>query len=276
MTKQSENIPQHTQTQGAPVPYYAGYPAGYADDEISLIDLAKILIRNFWVVILGLLVCVSLAWFAAPKDSRFDYVTLIGLGIGVDGLPVESNAAVEAQLTSVFLPRYTREFLASNPELERLGFKVTVDSLRDTAIVRIMSTATVEGSARVESLHSSLAQEVVRRHNRRIDASQTELESRIEELQRVVGGSASEDVVAAARVELSDQRANLRNLEESSVLALAEQSLEPVGRGLMIYLALGVIVGLMGGVVGAFFWEFAVKVRESMKEDAANQQSAQG
>ncbi|MFY0663248.1 MAG: hypothetical protein JXQ97_01385 [Natronospirillum sp.] len=272
MTKQSNNIPQNSENQGTPVPFFAGYPQAYSDDEISLIDLAKILIRNWWVVVAGVFVCLALAWFAAPKTPSYEYITLIESGVNENNEPIESNAAVEAQLTSVFLPRVIRGFLADKPERDELQFRVSVDSLRGTAIVRLTSTAVFKTSEEVETIHEALVQEVLTRQTQRLETARDRIQTKIEQLNATINGSENEEARSAARLELAALEVSLRNLEEPNLLALAEQSLQPVGRGLVIYLVLGLIVGVMGGVVGAFFWEFVIKVRESMKEDAAQRQ----
>src|SRR5690554_5112223 len=194
MTKQSNNIPQKTENQGVPMPFYAGYSQAYSDDEISLVDLAKILIRNWWVVIVSVLACAALAWVAAPKMPSYDYVSLIASGINEENEPIESNAAVEAQLSNVFLPRVTREFLAENSELDKLGFRVEVDSLRGTDIVRLTSTATYERSDDVEIVHQRLVQEVVDRQTQLIETLRSRIESRIEQLETTMGNQVSEEV----------------------------------------------------------------------------------
>src|SRR5690554_6718733 len=114
-------------------------PPYYHDDEISLVDLAKILIKR-WKIMLVVFVVVVLgatayAWMNRPtvSEPRIAYTTLLSVGYKTPTVLIEPLGAVATQLEDAFIPA-ARQILG-------LSLSANVDfNAQNNNIVRLVTT----------------------------------------------------------------------------------------------------------------------------------------
>jgi hypothetical protein len=325
--------PSSTRQGPTPETYHgAGSP-----DEISLVDLAKVLWnRRWWMVSIAVATVVLALLFALTKEHEYRYTTTLRIGeVNIDKR-VSNVEEVRETLERQLLPSLRRSF-TDRHGLQRLPFDLAIEAGQAGGLVALVSESVVENEGLVRAFHSELASMLVARHSEMLDviSSQTERrlkhlytrlefhEQRLEELnllasavaaldleesaalgagrdprpeRRAQGGELSGRVVSSgqdptltslmSRLQVSDlmnqyetSRSGLmREIENSElqrnwitpthVVAKALRSESPVGTGRSLILALGLVLGAMLGLFGAFLAEFGAQVRESLKAPA--------
>ncbi|MFO7809128.1 Wzz/FepE/Etk N-terminal domain-containing protein [Thioalkalivibrio sp.] len=308
-----------------PVP--AGYPdSGPYSDEISLVDLAKVLwTRRWWVVGITVGTVVLALLIALSTEHEYRYMTTVRIGeLNIDKR-VSNVDEVKETLERQLMPSLRRSFTERHG-LERLPFDVAIEAEEAGGLVSLSSESGVENEGLVEAFHSELASMLVARHSEILDVISAQTEQRLEhlyarlefhhqrleELNRLgsavaalefdepLNGGGEQDppgstmqpgggeqdlalTTLMSRLQVSDlmnqYERNLstlmRDIEDNElqrdwitpthVVVEALRSESPVGTGRSLILALGLVLGAMLGLFGAFFAEFGAQVRESLK-----------
>jgi len=310
-----------------------------SSDEISLVDLAKVLWKRRWWMVGIAAVTVALALvFALSQQPEYRYTTTLRIGdVNIDKR-VSNGEEVKEALERHFLPSLRRSF-ADTQGLQRLPFSVTVEAEKTGSLVALVSEGTLETEGLVRAFHSDLAAMLVTEHaemigvisrqtNKRLEHLYTRLEfhkQRLEELNLLAStvgsldsdGSADHGVASdlrlgaqedpgprrslvptmpgsqdlaltslISRLQVSDLMSRyetslsdlVREIEDNElqrdwisptrVVVEAIRSESPVGTGRSLILALGLVLGAMLGLFGAFLAEFGAQVRESLKAPA--------
>ena len=224
-------------------------PPYYHDDEISLVDLAKILIKR-WKIMLVVFVVVVLgatayAWMNRPtvSEPRIAYTTLLSVGYKTPTVLIEPLGAVATQLEDAFIPA-ARQILG-------LSLSANVDfDAQNNNIVRLVTTVSDNESAeQVRALHQQALSKVVERHSNILDALANQ----------------SQDTVSA-----SVTPSEARLLVPTEITSLAQPSQlpsEPAGMSTKLFLVLSVVLGGMLALMAAFMSHFASLVRASFQEE---------
>ncbi|GHC35055.1 Wzz/FepE/Etk N-terminal domain-containing protein [Aidingimonas halophila] len=243
------------------------------DDEISLVDLAKILIKRwklmtaiFLVVVLGAVA------YALMLPTTYRYTSIYNVAEEGAGAPLEDPNSLVAKANNLYLGPITRELIA-NEGLERLPFDTQIDNPSETLLVTITSDAQSDNAALVESLHeamlSRLQEGQAQSAERRQDALERQLASANEALEAAQNSDSDSaaEVMASAMARVSDLEAQMEELTEGEVSQTAVRSLNQQGTSRALVLALGIVLGGMLAVMGAFFAQFAGLVCASLKDD---------
>lgn len=304
------------------------------DDEISLIDLALVLMRRKWLIIGIFIVCAGLGLSYAllmQGEPAHRYTTIVELARMDDGKPEESIKGTQAILVKTFVPmlrdelRKTYEDPAKRPpeadisipnESERLLQIASEGVTNDYEDITYLHSGLVEylkeeldkvvltQKENIELEKKNILAEIKRlavekeRLMERIEHAQSRLETVRSFLDRAPR-EATDEVQAMTllmiqsqmeeaheqMVSLEDQfystipdkldslnlkLANLNNKLESitttQIRMLVRQSDNPVGgTSKKLILALSLVLGGMLGILGAFFAEFAGKIKEAAK-----------
>src|SRR5690554_4299484 len=105
-------------------------PPYYHDDEISLVDLAKILIKRWKIMLVVFLVVVlgamAYAWMSRPTvgEPRIAYTTLLSVGYKTPTVLIEPLGAVATQLKDAFIPAARQTLgtsLTANVDFDEIG-----------------------------------------------------------------------------------------------------------------------------------------------------------
>ncbi|GEN29666.1 hypothetical protein HVA01_33120 [Halovibrio variabilis] len=225
----------------------------YHDDEISLVDLAKILIHRRWWLLgtFALVVLASAGWVLLQNTEepsgaeRFRYTTQLAVGYKTPSQLIEPLVSIADQLNGAIIPTATQQ----NAEFNALTASVTYSG--NSNIIAL----TTEGSAAqrnaVADFHEALIEPIVQRHDR---------------LQRNLGQQ---------RSPLFQEESQALQLIPSERISLAVETLiqttPPQGPNVKFILVLSIVLGSIVGVVVAFFAEFVSRVRESLKKESQNQ-----
>ncbi|PRY67396.1 Wzz/FepE/Etk N-terminal domain-containing protein [Halomonas ventosae] len=251
-----------------------GQASRYAnDDEISLVDLAKILIRRWKLMAVTFLVIVlgALA-YALLMERTYEYVSLYQVAEEGPGDGLEKPASVVAKTSNLYLGAETRQLL-DDEGLESLPFVTSVSNPEDTLMVKLVSQAAEANAAVAESLHAKVLERIEQgqqaQFERRREALQRQLESteRSLELAKESTSPSAAELVASYSQRVADIQDRLAQLQEGQVVQTAVKSLKPTGTSRSLVMALAIVLGGMLAVMMAFLSQFAVAVRESFQEE---------
>ena len=333
----TSQTPGHSPSSTRHGPAPETYHGDGSPDEISLVDLAKVLWhRRWWMVSIAVGTVMLALLFALSKEHEYRYTTTLRIGeVNIDKR-VSNAEEVGETLERQLLPSLRRSF-ADRHGLQRLPFGLEIEAGQAGGLVAFVSDSVVENEGVVKAFHSELASMLVARHSEMLDiiSSQTERrlehlytrlafhEQRLEELSLLASAVAALDLEESAalgagrdpdperrsergepggrvvssgqdptltslmsRLQVSDlmnqyetSRSDLmREIENTElqrdwitpthVVVESLRSESPVGTGRSLILALGLVLGAMLGLFGAFLAEFGAQVRESLKAPA--------
>lgn len=249
--------------------------ANWRDDEISLVDLAVILIRRWkamaviFVVVVGIAVAAA---FLLPKSYQYTSLYSVAEYTNSNGqrVAIESPASVVAKAQNLYLGQATRKLLEKH-ELETLPFNVSVSNPSNTLLLQLDSDAAEENQPLVSELHQqiidSLQQDQAQLVERRHDSLERQLASAkqaLESAQQSDSPSAAE-LIATYYSRISDIEGQLNELREGEITQHAVQSLEPTGVSKKLVLATGILLGGMLAIIGVFLMQFSSIVSRNMK-----------
>ncbi|WP_148255581.1 Wzz/FepE/Etk N-terminal domain-containing protein [Aidingimonas lacisalsi] len=243
------------------------------DDEISLVDLAKILIKRWKIMVaIFLVVVLGALAYALMLPTPYQYTSIYNVAEEGAGDPLEEPSSLVAKADNLFLGPITRELIASEG-LERLPFETKVDNPNDTLLVTISSQATPDNEALVTALHDNLLTRLKESQHQSVERRRRSLERQLESANEALDAArnsnseGSAEVVASSMARISSIEADLEELTEGEVSQTAVQSLQQQGTSKKLVLALGIVLGGMLAVLSAFFAQFASLVCASLKED---------
>ncbi|PWW38190.1 Wzz/FepE/Etk N-terminal domain-containing protein [Chromohalobacter israelensis] len=237
------------------------------DDEISLVDLAVILIRRWKAMAVIFFAVVAIAFAAAfllPKSYQYtslysvaEYTNQNGQRVGV-----ESPASAVAKVQNLYLGQATRKLLEKH-ELESLPFEVSASNPSNTLLLQLDSEAAEDNQPLVAELHQQIidrlqqdqAQLVERRHDS-LERQLASAKQALESAQKSDSPSAAE-LIATYYSRISDIEGQLNELREGEVTQHAVQSLEPTGISRLLTIAVGVVFGGLLALMGALFIYFS-------------------
>lgn len=247
------------------------------DDEISLVDLAVILIRRWkamaviFVVVVGIAVAAA---FLLPKSYQYtslysvaEYTNQNGQRVGV-----ESPASAVAKVQNLYLGQATRKLLEKH-ELESLPFEVSASNPSNTLLLQLDSEAAEDNQSLVSELHQQIidrlqqdqAQLVERRHDS-LERQLTSAKQALESAQQSDSPSAAE-LIATYYSRISDLEGQLNELREGEVTQHAVQSLESTGAGKKLIVTVGIALGGILALMGALLIQFFGYVCHSLRDN---------
>ncbi|MDI4639044.1 MULTISPECIES: Wzz/FepE/Etk N-terminal domain-containing protein [Halomonadaceae] len=248
------------------------------DDEISLVDLAAILVRR-WKAMAIIFAVVVLAAFAyvLTMTPTYSYVSVYDVaeqapvGEGSTERALESANTVIAKAQSLAVAPVTRELLQQSG-LESLPFAVDLSTPEDTQLVKITSQASEANSALVEKMHSALLDNIASNQQALVDRQRASLESRLESLQDSLEAAeqsaspSAADLLASYSEQIAMTKDRLGLLKDGRIAQTAQQSLEKTGTSRTLIMALALVLGGMLSVMGVFLMQFAGLVCSSLKQ----------
>ncbi|WP_240455543.1 Wzz/FepE/Etk N-terminal domain-containing protein [Halomonas faecis] len=270
-----------SQTPSSPGPQGMG-PQHYADDEISLVDLAKLLIRRWKaMVVIFLVVVFGALAYALMQTPAYTYTSIYSVAEAGGGDALETPASLVARTENLYLGPVTRELIEAEG-LTSLPFSTRIANPDNTHIVRLSSTAPEAQAERVQAHHQALLErlkadqdEALERRRNALERQLSSLESTFEQGTETRSMGAAE-IVSGALQRMFEVEAELEELEPGEVVQVAVQSLEQQGTNRKLILALGVVLGGMLAVMGVFFLHFASLVRQSLREESSERSGEKG
>lgn len=217
-------------------------PYSYYDDEISLIDLAKVMVKRrnwlFSTFIIGLLVTLLVAWLKRPQpvveSTDKAFTTLVTVGYKTPTAFIEPLLGVKTQLTDAFIPMASKsgEFNA----------EVIIESTSNQSnVIKVVTVADQVFEDEISAYHQSILSSLLARH-----------ESLIEEIK----------VNAAANAESQPIATSIASLAQPLDISNSD-----VKNRTNVIIALGLVLSAMLAVLAVFFREFTSQVCSSLHND---------
>jgi uncharacterized protein involved in exopolysaccharide biosynthesis len=274
----------------------------YPDDEISLIDLAKILIkRRWWVLGTGsiiLLLAFTFALLNRSEGKMYEYTSIYQQAEKSPGSTLVSTSSLLQQVKTLHWPNYRRQYMQEqqieNPD--ELPFDFEIDTPANTTLVTLTSEALEEDKPEVDVLHEAMVKNINDHQQTAIKRETEKLEKQIERTQGLLAqvqeaAAQAEDAAQAltATEQITSYTERLFTFEQiisyTERLFTLQDKLEDITPGNIVQyteqgkrvqpdkvsgkliVALGIVLGGILGIMAAFFVEFAARVRQSLKEE---------
>lgn len=252
-----------------------------ADDEISLIEIAKILIIRWKLMSFIFLIVVGSALvYALLLDRPYEYVSTYKVAeqaplSGNSQVGLESPNTIVAKINNLYLGPVVREVL-NDFDLEALPLDTRVSTPRDTLLVHLMSVANQSNSELVEVVHKQLFHRVQADQAELLQRRQNVLEAQLVsaknslELASESTSPTSAELVATYSTRVSDIEDQLAQLREGEVIQMSVRSLEQVGTSRSLIMVGAMAFGLIIAILAAFISHFISLVRESFNAEKVN------
>lgn len=252
-------------------PVYIHEKSYSANDEISLIDLAMVLVNRKKLVYLVFTAFIVLGIAAALLiTKKYTYSTSIEIGSQIvnDAIsPFESTQTLLAKLQHSYIPQVLNE--QSKLELDsKKRHQIKASSPKGSVILVLEIKGTKDQSELIIQLLQSITQKATEDHSRIYDSVKQNITSQLavakDELNALKKNDNKETEITSQQTlieKYSSQLANLRNTRE---MLPPMQSPEPTGISRKLIVIISAFSGLFIAVLAAFFAEFASKVRKEI------------
>ncbi|MCW9014466.1 MAG: Wzz/FepE/Etk N-terminal domain-containing protein [Gammaproteobacteria bacterium] len=256
-------------------PIYIQEAIPYADDEISLIDLAMVLILRKKMIGIILTLFIALGITAAlliPK--KYTYSTSIEIGSQIINGTInsfESPQTLLAKLQHSFIPRTLNEHQQLNPEDDK-KYKINASIPKSSEIIVLEIKATEDQADSVIKLLQNITQKATQDHSRIFESVKRNLQSRLQQantkLAKLGSGTDNQGEKTSLQDNIENYSAQLANLRNTREILPPMKSIEPTGTSRILIVIIAIFSGLFIAIFTAFFAEFATKVREKSSESS--------
>ena len=242
------------------------------DDEISLIDLAIVLIRHKTIIAVIFTATIALGvtmTLFTPRIYTFSSTIEIGSQIINSSIqPLESPQALLAKLQYGYIPQLLIEHKQSSPSNKK-KYQIKASVPKGSNILLLETKGTKEQEDILKTLLQTVSQKAIQDHNHILASVRSNLKARLKQtnnnLKSLKSGSEKEVATNQELIEiLNSQLANLRNTRE---ILPPIRSIDPTGGSRKTIIVISAITGLFLGVFTAFFTEFLSKVKQKLATD---------
>ncbi|OLO09877.1 lipopolysaccharide biosynthesis protein [Chromohalobacter japonicus] len=246
------------------------------DDEISLVDLAIILIRRWKAMAVIFVVVVALAVvFALMQTARYQYTSLYSVAeyttANGQRVGVESPASAVAKVQNLYIGQATRNLLEKH-ELAALPFNIDVTNPSNTLLIQLDSDAAEESQPLVSELHQRIIDRLQQDQAQLVESRRNSLERQLASAKQALESAQQSNSPSAAELiatyysRISDIEGQLNELREGEITQHAVQSLSVKGSNKKLIVILGIVLGGMLAIMGAFVMHFIGMVRQSVRQ----------
>lgn len=243
------------------------------DEEVSLVDLTKVLIKRWKVMVtIFLFVVVGALAYVLLTERTYEYVSIYQVAEQEPGSALEAPNSVLARVSNLYMGPTMRE-LRESAGLQDLPFEVTIGNPSDTLLVRLVSEAKEANSDLVTQMHEAMQALMIEGQQERVEKHRASLEQQLQSVERALQAaeqSSSErasELIASYIERLADIQQRLSQLSEGEVVQVAVQSLDPADTSRSFIMGLALVLGGMLAVIAAFLAEFSFRVRKSLQEE---------
>lgn len=267
----------------------------FQEDEISLIDLWRVIAKRKRLILITVAVILSLvgAWLLFAKPV---YESRAVLGVGQVG-PIESPQLIVQRLREEHRVKDRSEGAQTLPAVTEVK---TMEKVLANGVEIIAQAHEAQAA---QHFLAEVVAKVMKRHQKLFDVGRAEQTKQLEALQQeaerieqslaliehrisaLVGSEASlaglltlqKDLLVQRLPQIAQQQTTLRlamsELQSTPTVVLRTPTLpiEPVSPKPVLYMALAGVVGLMLGIFGAFFAEFIGKTRQQLQVTSKDQ-----
>lgn len=237
------------------------------DDEISLVDLAVLLVKR-WKLMLAIFLLVMLAAtaYALTRPTSYTYTSLYAMAETVDEegefIGLETPQAVLTKLELMVIPAQTQAYL-SERNGSSLPFGVKAKHLDGTHLISLSSQTDSAQADSVQALHQRILNAIAEEQTALLERKRAGLESRLEDFQNAMRAAGVTSGILAEPANVIETEIEGLHVGEIEQVALRSQS---ESANIKLIIALAAVLGAMLAVMGAFFAHFIAAVRHSLKE----------
>ena len=278
------NIPDINQ-QIPPQPFYP-----YPEDEISLVDIAKILVkkRKVFFFTFGIIFAITifLTWMTWSGSKKEMYQSVYKLAETDYGKLLDPPEAI-LELANSSHKETVMAKLAEQGKQGTEEIELKFENPKGTSIVTITSSASKETYELMKAMHSGILEivsteqkTVIEKGKKNIDeqvfsmkASLEKLETEKKDLQLSKNPKAQE--MASSYVsqivqidgKINEYQSRKTLLKEGEIVQVAQKKTMKVGTGATKVLGIGIVIGFVLAIVAVFTTEFIDQVRKSLAEE---------
>lgn len=237
--------------------------------ELSLVELATILVRRFWAFLLVFLLVGSIGvGYAFVAKDYYSYTTVVALAELDRESYLQSPAAAIAMLRDREFPVAAEEYAKSHNG----AYPPPIDILnpKNTGLLLIKTETPAQNSDAVAWLHQELAEGLERYQQRRLSEERIGIEESLASVNAMIesiradgnsGMALSGAIESSARLERQKQA--LKPLE---VVDVARESRRPTKPARLVIAVVSLVVATLLGLFAAFFVEFVSLVRIRLRD----------
>lgn len=202
-------------------PYYEPY------DEISLVDVARVIWRHRRAALAALLVSVVAAVaLALLTPKKYAYTTTIEIGSRVEdgrSVPIEAPDTALAKLRESYVPQVRRRYLEAHPGI---GKKLAVDVRvpKDSQLVVLESTAPEQDGAAYRHIQEQAVQALVADHAPVLESQRSAIELDKQRAEGQLRALVDQEKVLKADIERLKSRAQLLEQQIADTRQLIEDA----------------------------------------------------
>lgn len=239
-------------------------PRNHSGQEVTLVDLAAILVQRRLAFIISFLVVVALGvGYALTATEKYRYVSLLQVAEDSEGEPVEEVGSTLAGLENYWFPAVQADYQQEKGKPLPLG--VVFDSPRNTSLVRIETLAPRTRAELVKEVHSALIEQVKARQDSRVEALRQNIQRQLDSVEGVISDLRSAEgqgqALAAAVNNKVDLEGRLDEVASLEVLASARESARKVEPNVSLIIVITVVLAIILATIFAFLVEFSSLVR---------------
>lgn len=245
-----------------------------AGDEVSFIELAKVLYRRRLAFFVAVFAVFSIAViFVVLRGDNNLYMSEYRLSSDSAGKKaILSGDQVSSLVDGLFIPALKRDLaIQALPQVDTLV-------LDGSVILKLKTVYPESRAAELTEIHKALLDKLLQYESKlystrkdEIIFNLTRVKTNFESAQRTYEqageGAISPDLLEGYRKEISDWEEKLYKLQPPEIIAVAEHSgiYRNIGNGFI--LAVGAVVSVVFSLLFVFFAEFIYRVKISLKED---------
>lgn len=196
-------------------------------DEISLVDLARVIWRHRRVAMLTLLTVIVLGLagaFLAPR--KYAYSTTIEIGTRIESermVPIETADTALAKVLESYIPQQRDRYLSAHPD-SRDTFDVTARVPRGSQLIVLESKATAQNADALQQIQGQVVQALVADHARIFEDHRRATELSKQRAERDLEVLAGKEAILRGRIERLQQTAQLLGQQIADTGTLIEDA----------------------------------------------------
>jgi len=255
-------------------PIYVREASYSTEDDISLLDLAMVLVKRKKLISLiftGFIVLGIAAALLIPKKYTYSASIEVGSQIIAGAVkPFESPETLLAKIQYVFIPQTLNEQRQTNPE-DVTKYKITASIPKSSVIIVLKVKGTEDEANLLKSLLQSITQQAIFDHSRIYSSVRKNIASRLKqttiELEMLKKTDDNETEISTQQNLIALYSSQLANLRETREILPAMKSIEPTGTSRKLIVIVAAFAGIFLGVFSALIAELIAKVRETIRQN---------
>lgn len=263
-------------------PVYLHEARGSSDDEISLVDLAAILVRRKILIFSIITIFLAIGTTKALLTAK-QYTVSTSIEIGsqiIEGSiqHFEEPQNLLAKLQYSYIPSTLSTYQLSNPD-DTNNYIIRSSIPSGSKLILLEMDGTEDETTLLTTLQQNVVQKIIKDHSRIYDAVKQNLITQRDQAKAELAALDANDGIQAneKRLLLEDKRMlvdkieiyelQLANLLNTRELAPPMRSIHPTGTGKKLIIALTILAGVLVAVSAAFLAEFIDRVKQKNLEN---------